>query len=143
MNNPTLTALAAALVACLSFPAQAAPPLPVTGLDTASTAYQTANAWIEIDQAAFDHNIRTLQALLDGKSQICAIMKADAYGHGIANLMPSVIAAGIPCVGITSNEEARVVRASGYKGRIMRVLPTVISLLDYTQGFGHGDLVAC
>ena len=57
MNNPTLTALAAALVACLSFPAQAAPPLPVTGLDTASTAYQTANAWIEIDQAAFEHNI--------------------------------------------------------------------------------------
>ena len=27
--------------------------------------------------------------------------------------------------------------------RIMRVLPTVISLLDYTQGFGHADLVAC
>ena len=115
MNNPTLTALAAALVACLSVPAQAAPPLPVTGLDTASTAYQTANAWIEIDQAAFDHNIRTLQALLDGKSQICAIMKADAYGHGIANLMPSVIAAGIPCLGITSNEDARVGRAGGVR----------------------------
>lgn len=29
------------------------------------------------------------------------------------------------------------------QGRIMRVLPTVISLLDYTQGFGHADLVAC
>ena len=27
--------------------------------------------------------------------------------------------------------------------RIMRVLPMVISLLDYTQGFGHADLVAC
>lgn len=135
MNNPTLTALAAALVACLSFPAQAAPPLPVTGLDTASTAYQTANAWIEIDQAAFDHNIRTLQALLDGKSQICAIMKADAYGHGIANLMPSVIAAGIPCVGITSNEEARVVRASGYKGRIMRVRSA--TLVEVRDGFQY------
>ena len=134
MNNPTLTALAAALVACLSVPAQAAPPLPVTGLDTASTAYQTANAWIEIDQVAFEHNLRTLQALLDGKSQICAIMKADAYGHGIANLMPSVIAAGIPCVGITSNEEARVVRASGYKGRIMRVRSaTVVEVRDGFQ----------
>ena len=29
------------------------------------------------------------------------------------------------------------------QGRIMRVLSTVISLLDYTQGFGHADLVAC
>jgi hypothetical protein len=27
--------------------------------------------------------------------------------------------------------------------RIMRVDPTVISVLDYTQGFGHADLVAC
>ncbi|WP_445397914.1 alanine racemase [Zobellella sp. An-6] len=117
----TPTVLAAALSACLSTSLYAAPELPVAGLDTGSSQYATANAWVEIDQAAFEHNIRTLQALLDGKSQICAIMKADAYGHGIANLMPSVIAAGIPCVGITSNEEARVVRESGYEGRIMRV----------------------
>jgi nitroimidazol reductase NimA-like FMN-containing flavoprotein (pyridoxamine 5'-phosphate oxidase superfamily) len=27
--------------------------------------------------------------------------------------------------------------------RIFRVEPTVISVLDYTQGFGHTDLVAC
>lgn len=27
--------------------------------------------------------------------------------------------------------------------RIMRVLPTVISVLDYSQGFGHTDLVEC
>lgn len=117
----TPTALALALATCLSASVQAAPELPLSGLDTNSSQYQTANAWIEIDQAAFEHNISTLQALLDGKSQICAIMKADAYGHGIANLMPSVMAANIPCVGITSNEEARVVRASGYEGRIMRV----------------------
>ncbi|MFP2769329.1 alanine racemase [Oceanisphaera sp. KMM 10153] len=115
------TVLAVALAACLSTSVQAAPELPVTGLDTGSSQYNTANAWVEIDQAAFEHNISTLKALLDGKSQICAIMKADAYGHGIANLMPSVMAAKIPCVGITSNEEARVVRESGYEGRIMRV----------------------
>jgi len=27
--------------------------------------------------------------------------------------------------------------------RIFRVTPTVISVLDYTKGFGHTDLVAC
>jgi nitroimidazol reductase NimA-like FMN-containing flavoprotein (pyridoxamine 5'-phosphate oxidase superfamily) len=27
--------------------------------------------------------------------------------------------------------------------RIVRVEPTVVSVLDYTQGFGHTDLVAC
>jgi hypothetical protein len=27
--------------------------------------------------------------------------------------------------------------------RIFRVTPTVISVLDYSQGFGHTDLVTC
>jgi hypothetical protein len=27
--------------------------------------------------------------------------------------------------------------------RIFRVTPTVISVLDYSKGFGHTDLVAC
>ena len=27
--------------------------------------------------------------------------------------------------------------------RLFRVTPTVVSVLDYTQGFGHTDLVAC
>ena len=49
------------------------------------------------------------------------MLKADAYGHGISLLMPSVIKAGVPYVGITSNEEAAAVRASGYAGKIMRL----------------------
>jgi hypothetical protein len=27
--------------------------------------------------------------------------------------------------------------------RIFRLTPTVISVLDYSKGFGHTDLVAC
>lgn len=27
--------------------------------------------------------------------------------------------------------------------RIFRVIPAVISVLDYTKGFGHTDLVIC
>jgi hypothetical protein len=27
--------------------------------------------------------------------------------------------------------------------RIFRVVPTVISVLDYTEGFGHTDLITC
>lgn len=35
--------------------------------------------------------------------------------------MPSIIANNVACVGITSNEEARVVREHGFEGKIMRV----------------------
>lgn len=89
--------------------------------DAASPQAQSANAWIEIDKAAFEHNIAALKQHVGAKTQICAVMKADAYGHGIDLLMPSVIATGIPCIGIASNEEARIVRENGFTGRLMRV----------------------
>jgi alanine racemase len=69
----------------------------------------------------FEDNLRRVEAALVGHPKICAIMKADAYGVGIDLVMPSVIKARIPYVGIASNEEARMVRACGYKGRVMRV----------------------
>lgn len=80
-----------------------------------------SNAWLEIDTQAFSHNIQLLKTHLNGKSKICAIMKADAYGNGIAGLMPTVIANQVDCIGITSNEEARTVREQGFKGQLMRV----------------------
>ena len=81
----------------------------------------TANAWIEIDTQAFENNIKTMNQLLNGKSQLCAVMKANAYGHGIDLLMPSIMKMNVPCVGITSNAEAAVVRKHGYKGKITRL----------------------
>lgn len=80
-----------------------------------------ANAWLDIDTTIFESNIRYAQNAVSDGTKICAIMKADAYGNGIENLIDSVISSGIPCVGITSNEEARVVRDKGFEGAIMRV----------------------
>lgn len=117
MNIKTpLKALVLALSLICGGQALAAPPLTVQQEQQAA-----ANAWLEIDTQAFEHNVATVQALLAGKSQLCAIMKADAYGNGLDLLMPSVIKMNIPCIGIASNEEARVIRAHGYQGKIVRV----------------------
>jgi alanine racemase len=82
---------------------------------------ENSHAWLEISLPAFEHNIAQVKSLVGPRTQICAVLKADAYGHGIALLMPSVIAAGVPYVGITSNEEAATVRSSGYAGKVMRL----------------------
>lgn len=79
------------------------------------------NAWIEIDPEVFESNLRLIQAAVVGGASICAVMKADAYGVGIDMVMPSLIKARVPYVGIASTEEARMVRACGFKGRLMRV----------------------
>jgi alanine racemase len=122
MFKRSTLALAVSL-ALLAGQAQAAPTLinAATAADAASPQAQSANAWIEIDRVAFENNIAALKKQVGAKTQICAVMKADAYGHGIDLLMPSVIATGIPCIGIASNEEARIVRENGFTGRLMRV----------------------
>ncbi len=101
----------------LAIDAQAAPLLGLPGKRQAGAF----NAWIEIDPEIFESNLRLVEAALAGDPKICAIMKADAYGVGIDLVMPSIIKARIPYVGIASTEEARMVRACGYKGRLLRV----------------------
>jgi alanine racemase len=39
--------------------------------------------WIEIDSQAFNHNINELKNLIDPQTALGAVVKADAYGHGL------------------------------------------------------------
>lgn len=124
-----------------SQPALAAPLLDATAPARSEAAAPTGNAWLEIDKAAFEHNIRQLQTRLAGKSRICAVMKADAYGHGIALLVPSVIASGVPCIAVASNEEARVVRQKGFKGRLTRVRTATLAEIRGALRYNMEELV--
>lgn len=81
----------------------------------------TLNAWLEIDTMQYRRNIDYLKSIIGDKSQICVVMKGDAYGNGISLLMPVIIREKIGTVAITSNEEAREVRRSGYEGKIIRI----------------------
>ena len=117
---PKLTAVCLS-AALLATPVWAAPPLNVETQQPAKVTRDNTNAWLEIDAAAYGRNIEALKKHLRGKAQICAILKADAYGNSIDLLMPTVIEHNVPCIGIGSNEEARVARAHGYQGRVMRV----------------------
>lgn len=103
--------------------------LPVHGLAApalSSTAEKKAdlvqaNGWLEIDAEAFEHNIQTVQKKLAPQTQLCAIMKADAYGCGISLLMPTILKLKVPAVGVGSNDELRVAREAGFTGRLIRI----------------------
>jgi alanine racemase len=91
------TLLATLIFGLLAGQAVAAPYLPLADDHRNGQEQTAANAWLEVDLGAFEHNIQTLKNRLGDKGpQICAIMKADAYGHGIDLLVPSVVKAGIP-----------------------------------------------
>lgn len=99
------------------------------------------NAWIEVDPQVFENNLRLVQAALIGGARICAIMKADAYGIGIDMVMPGIIKARVPYVGIASTEEARMVRACGFKGRLMRVRAATLEEVEDALSYKVEELV--
>jgi alanine racemase len=129
------TAAGTALVA--SIDAHASPLLGLPGKRRAGAF----NAWIEIDPEVFESNLRLVQAALVGGATICAVMKADAYGIGIDMVMPSVIKARVPYVGIASTEEARMVRACGFKGRVMRVRAATLDEIEDALPYKVEELV--
>lgn len=121
-NNFKISLLGIALGMSLLHSSHAAPLLAGQDQPIAQAAkIPAANAWLEIDRQAFADNLRTLQKTLQPQTQMCAVMKADAYGAGIDLLMPAILETQTPCVGITSNAEAAIVRQHGFTGRIMRL----------------------
>lgn len=102
---------------------------------------KNANAWLEIDVSAFEDNIKRLQNQLNEPTKICAILKADAYGNGIDLLMPSIIKLNVPCIGIASNDEAKIARMHGYQGVITRVRAASIDEVQNGLAYNIEELI--
>ena len=119
----------------------ASPVLSPTNFGLTATSASRRNGWIEIDAGALEANIRALRQLL-GPVRLCAVMKADAYGNGIALLMPSILRLGIADIAITANDEARVARALGYRGRMLRIRAATPEEMEDGLALGIEELIA-
>lgn len=83
-------------------------------------------AWVEIDLAALSHNIQQLRNLLDNRSSLMAVVKADAYGHGAIAVAQTVLKSGASCLGVATVPEGIQLRKAGIKAPIL-VLGAAIS----------------
>lgn len=62
--------------------------------------------WVEISGQALRHNATTLQKMIGPNVQIMAVVKADAYGHGIIPVARALLEAGVQFFGVTNVTEA-------------------------------------
>lgn len=81
----------------------------------------TPSSWCEISLDRVARNLEVTLGLLPDGARFCAVMKADAYGHGIDRVVPLLAEQGVSCVGITSNAEVRAVRDAGFTGTLIRL----------------------
>ncbi len=65
------------------------------------------------------HNFRVLQQHLGPDVTICAVVKCNAYGHGVEECAPALEEAGAKWFGVTSTDEGIVLREVGITGRIL------------------------
>jgi alanine racemase len=74
-------------------------------------------AWLEINLDAYRRNLCALSAHTG--RPVLAVLKANAYGHGLTLLAPAAMEAGCPGVAVALPEEGAELRASGFAGRIV------------------------
>ena len=69
--------------------------------------------WVEIDLGKAQTNIETIKNSLSLKTQILAVVKADAYGHGAIALARTALASGASALGVGDSSEALELREAG------------------------------
>jgi len=87
--------------------------------------------WIELSRSALDQNIAAL-ARLAGKSELALSVKANAYGHGLNELVTMVIDNDrVDYLAVHSLEEAIQVRRAGWGKRVMLLGPIGTDAIEY------------
>lgn len=71
----------------------------------------TRPVWAEISRSRLLHNYRALRALAGSDITVAAVIKGNAYGHGIHICAPWLAAEGAEWLGVTTVEEGVAVRA--------------------------------
>lgn len=69
--------------------------------------------WSDIDTAAFLRNVDTVAKRLPNGSRLIAVMKANAYGHGAADLARRLSADNVAMIAVVMLEEALELRRAG------------------------------
>jgi alanine racemase len=80
---------------------------------------QNHRAWVEIDLTAVKHNVRQLKQLLAPSTELMAVVKADAYGHGCVGVSQAALEAGAAWLGVATIPEGIQLRNAGITSPIV------------------------
>ncbi|MEZ5321658.1 MAG: alanine racemase [Microthrixaceae bacterium] len=103
---------------------------------------------VEVDTAAITRNVRRLAGVVS-PSALCAVVKADGYGHGLVAAAVAARAGGADWLAVALVEEVEELRAQGVSGRVLvlseptdRAWDDVVRLGADTVVYTHGAISA-
>jgi alanine racemase len=91
--------------------------------------------WAEIDLAAVRHNTAVLAARV-APAQLCAVVKAFAYGHGVVPVARATVASGASWLAVALVDEGAVLREAGVTAPILLLSEPLPSAMGDVVGLG-------
>ena len=92
-------------------------------------------AWAEVDLGAVAHNVRAMAALA-APAQLCAVVKADGYGHGAVPVARTAIGAGATWLAVALAEEGVALRDAGIDAPVLVLAEAQPAELELIARFG-------
>lgn len=83
------------------------------------TQHQQQRAWVNINHQALVNNVQALKSFLNPKTQLMAVIKADAYGHGAVKVAQTILQSGVDCLAIATLSEGIELRKARIVAPIM------------------------
>lgn len=75
--------------------------------------------WLEVNLDAIAHNVRRIKQIIGENTQIIAVVKANAYGHGAIEVSETLLENGVTMLGVGVIEEGIVLREANIKAPIL------------------------
>lgn len=80
---------------------------------------QTYRTWVEVNYGAIEQNVRTLFSLLGEGVSMCAVVKSNAYGHGMIESAKAALRGGATWLAVDEIDEALQLRKAKIKVPIL------------------------
>lgn len=98
--------------------------------------------WAEIDLAALERNLKSIRASLPAHMRYVAVVKADAYGHGLHHAAARLMHAGADLFAVANLSEAASIRELGSGWPILLLSPLLPEEDRYVVDLGLAATVS-
>ena len=95
--------------------------------------------WVEIDLAALERNLKLIRASLPARIKYVAVVKADAYGHGLPQVAARLMHSGADLLAVANIAEAMAIRELSADWPVLLLSPL---LPDEDRYLAEFDLAA-
>ncbi len=102
-----------------------------------------ADLWVEIDSSALEHNFRSVKSILPGDCSLAAVVKANAYGHGLVEASRVFAGCGADMLCVTRISEGVTLREAGIDKQVLLFSPTHIDNVEYAIANNLDMTVTC